>query len=116
MITLYTYKNCSTCKKATTYLESKGIEYDEIAIRETPPSVEELKHVLEKGRYEIKKLFNVSGQDYRALNMKEKLPCMTKDEALALLASNGNLIKRPFVVTDEAGFVGFKEAEWGALS
>ena len=115
MIKIYSYKNCSSCKKAISFLKEKGIAYEELAIRETPPSTAELKHVLTKGGYELKKLFNVSGQDYRALNMKEKLPTMTEDEALALLASNGNLIKRPFVVTETSGLVGFKDADWGVL-
>ena len=69
---VYTYKNCSTCKKAIQYLKANAVEFTELAIRETPPSVEELRSVLTNGGYELKKLFNVSGQDYRALNMKEK--------------------------------------------
>jgi len=108
---IYTYKKCSTCKKATQWLDNKGIEYEELAIRETPPSIEELRKMLEhKGN--LKPLFNSSGMDYRSLGMKDKLPNMTEDEALVALHETGNLVKRPFVVSEEVCLVGFKEAEW----
>lgn len=108
---IYTYTKCSTCRKATKWLNEKNIDFEEIAIRETPPSVGELWQML-KFVGEIKKLFNTSGMDYRALGMKDKLPSMTEAEAVELLASNGNLIKRPFLIHSENGMVGFKEEVW----
>lgn len=110
-IKIYEYKNCGTCKKALKFLDANKINYKKIAIRETPPSMTELKKMLQYG-VELKKLFNTSGVDYRSLNMKEKLPKMTQEEALKLLSGNGNLIKRPFVLGPDFGLVGFKEDDW----
>ena len=108
---VYTYKNCGSCKKATKWLKEKGIEFEEVAIRETPPSEEELEEMLQsKGA--LKLLFNTSGMDYRSLGMKDKLPTMSDEEAIRLLASNGNLIKRPFLLSEKGNMVGFKEADW----
>lgn len=108
---VYTYKNCSTCKKATQWLKAQSIDFDEIPIRETPPSEAEIR--LMHGQLgELKKLFNTSGMDYRNLNIKESLPGMSDGEAYQLLAGNGNLIKRPFLLSDKRGIVGFKEAAW----
>ena len=114
MIKLYTYKNCGSCKKALKWLQQEGIEYQELPIRETPPSRDELQQML-KSKGAIKLLFNTSGMDYRQLGMKDKLPTMTDAEAIALLASNGNLIKRPFVLSDKGNTVGFKEPDWQDL-
>lgn len=111
-VKIYAYRNCDTCRKAIKYLNGKGVSFQEIAIRETPPSKAELKRMLEIYDGDLRKLFNTSGQDYKALNMKDKLPTMTADEALSLLSQNGNLVKRPFVLTDKSGLVGFKEEEW----
>ena len=110
---VFTYKNCGTCKKATKWLKEQGITFEEIAIRETPPSLEELRQMLDyQSGGELRKLFNTAGGDYRELNMKDKLPSMAVDHALQLLASRGNLVKRPFVLADGFGLVGFKEADW----
>ncbi|RYD17649.1 MAG: arsenate reductase family protein, partial [Verrucomicrobiaceae bacterium] len=84
------------------------------AIRETPPSVAELKTVLAATGGDIRKLFNTSGVDYRELGMKDKLPAMSEAEALKLLATNGNLVKRPFALGDGKALVGFKESDWAA--
>ncbi|MGJ8638259.1 MAG: arsenate reductase family protein [Opitutaceae bacterium] len=111
---IYTYKNCGTCKKAIKWLTEKGIEFDEHPIRETPPSVDELKQMLAHQNGELKKLFNTAGGDYRELDMKTKLPSMSEADALELLASRGNLVKRPFVLGNDFGLVGFKEAAWAA--
>jgi len=105
----YQYKKCSTCRKAQKYLDELGVEYKEIPIRETPPSKADLKKMLGFMDGEIKKLFNTSGQDYRAMNMKEKLPKLSVSKAIDLLASNGNLVKRPFLLGKNFGVVGFKE-------
>ncbi|MDZ8118695.1 arsenate reductase family protein [Pontiella agarivorans] len=111
---IYTYKKCSTCRKATKWLAEQNIDFEEIPIRETPPSVEELRQMLEQVG-DLKKLFNTSGMDYRSLGMKDKLPTMSTEEALELLASNGNLIKRPFLLAGDQGTTGFKEDVWEAL-
>ncbi len=111
---VYAYKGCGTCRKAQKFLTETGVDYKEIPIRETPPSKAELKRML-KAVGELKKLFNTSGQDYRALGMKDKLPTLSEAEAIDLLAANGNLIKRPFAIDGDQGVVGFKEDEWKAL-
>lgn len=108
---IYEYKGCSTCRNALKFLDQKGVAYDKVAIRETPPSVPELKTML-KHVGDLKLLFNVSGGDYREMNLKDKLPTMKPDEAFALLSSNGNLVKRPFVLGNGFGLVGFKEDAW----
>jgi arsenate reductase len=109
----YAYKNCDTCRKAKKYLDGKGVGYELIPIREQPPTKAELKTMLASQDGNVRKLFNTSGGDYKALNLKEKLPNMTKTEAIDLLSENGNLIKRPFVIVGDRGLVGFKEKEWG---
>lgn len=112
---LYTYAKCGTCRKAVKWLAAEGIEAEEIPIRETPPNKGELKQMLAHLDGELKRLFNTSGQDYRALNLKEKLGEMTESEAFDLLSQNGNLVKRPFVLTETEGTTGFKEEEWQRL-
>ncbi|MAS97091.1 MAG: ArsC family transcriptional regulator [Verrucomicrobiales bacterium] len=109
---VYTYSKCSTCRKAVKWLSEKGIEFDEIPIREKPPTKAELKEMLKAYDGELRRLFNTSGQDYRALGLKDKLPGMSESEAITLLAGNGNLIKRPFLLGEGVGLVGFKEADW----
>jgi arsenate reductase len=109
---VYTYKKCSTCRKATKWLDSLGFTYEELPIRETPPSLAELQQMLTYQAGDLRKLFNTSGVDYREMQLKNKLPQMTEAEALALLTENGNLVKRPFLLTDSCGFVGFKEELW----
>ncbi len=111
---MYEYSKCSTCRKAQKYLDAKSVDYVLVPIRETPPTIAELKKMLAITGT-IKKLFNVSGQDYRALGIKDKLAGMSDAEALNLLASNGNLIKRPFVLKGEKGAVGFDPKEWDRL-
>lgn len=109
---IYEYKNCGTCKKALKWLESRGVEYKAIPIRENPPTKAELKKMLKAYNGELKKLFNTSGQDYRAMGLKDKMPTMTETQAFELLSQNGNLVKRPFVISKQANLVGFKEDEW----
>lgn len=112
MITVYAYKNCSTCRIALKWLAAHRIPHEVKAIRETPPSDAELKAALHANGGDLRKLFNTSGTDYRALGLKDRLPDMTKAEVLALLHENGNLVKRPFVTGAETALVGFKEADW----
>ena len=112
---VYTYKNCSTCRKAVRWLDAKGIAYREAPIREQPPSKAELRKMLESMDGEIRRLFNTSGGDYRDLRLKDKLSKMTDAQAIDLLAKNGNLVKRPFALAKGCGTVGFNEDVWQDL-
>lgn len=117
MLRIYTYSKCSTCRNALQWLQRHEIPFTEIAIREQPPSRVELKQMqnaLEGQGMSIRALFNTAGQDYRALNLKVQLPGMSRDEAFALLSSNGNLVKRPFAMDpeEEIFLVGFDESKW----
>jgi len=115
MLTLYTYKQCGSCQKAVKFLKAHGIAFTEVPIREQPPSLEALNSMLATYKGELKKLFNVSGGDYRALDLKNKLAHLSTDDALALLQSNGNLVKRPFVLSPSFNCVGFNEEQWSSL-
>jgi arsenate reductase len=113
---IYEYKKCSTCQNALKFLDKKGVKYETVQIVDQPPSVSELKKMLsflkEKGGT-LKNLFNTSGIQYRELGIAQKfLDGMTETEALKLLSTNGKLVKRPFVLGDTDGVVGFKEPEW----
>lgn len=105
---LYGYMKCSTCRKATKWLDAKGIAYDFVDITQTPPKQTELKKALAAG-YGIKDLFNKSGGHYREMNMKHKLPLMSNDESVKLLAGNGYLVKRPICLDGDRVTVGFNE-------
>lgn len=113
MVKVYEYGACSTCKKALKFLDSKKVKYSKIPIVDTPPSIKELKKMLsylENEGESFKKLFNTSGVQYRELGISQKIKDgMDKEEALNLLAKNGKLIKRPFILTSKGGTVGFKE-------
>ena len=110
---LYQYPNCSTCRKAIKFLDQQGCDFTAINIVEQPPTKIELKAMLASYDGNIRKLFNTSGMQYRELNMKEKLPQMTSAELINLLADNGKLIKRPFLLNAaKNGIVGFNEADW----
>ena len=110
---VYSYKNCSTCKNALKFLEKKGVNAEVIDIVSTPPSKAELKSMLERYEGNVKKLFNTSGQVYREMGLTERLAEMTSSQAIDLLAKNGKLVKRPFLIQGkEACLVGFKEDEW----
>jgi arsenate reductase len=115
MTKIYVYAGCDTCRKALKFLDGRGISYQSIPVRETPPSQTELRRMLDFQKGEIKKLFNISGLDYRTLNLKEKMSSMSEDEAIKLLSQNGNLIKRPFFLSEKIGLVGFKEEQWKKL-
>ena len=109
---VYAYKNCSTCRKAIQYLDSTKRDYDEIAIRDTPPTKAELRKMLKVYDGDIRKLFNTSGGDYKEMKLKDKLPKMSNEKAIDLLSKNGNLVKRPFVIVGNTGVVGFKLEDW----
>ncbi len=107
---VYEYGGCSTCKKALKFLDARKVPYEKLDITTTAPSLAELKIML--GHVgELRKLFNTSGLVYKEMKLSEKLPAMSEKEALSLLAGNGRLVKRPFVLGDGFGMVGFKEEE-----
>lgn len=107
------YPPCSTCKKAKKWLEEHGVAYTDRHIKEQNPSYEELKTWLENSGLPVKKFFNTSGLQYRALELKDKLPTMSVEEQLQLLSTDGMLVKRPLAVTDDGKVLtGFKEADW----
>lgn len=114
MTRIYTYQKCGTCRKATRWLEARGISFEELPIREKPPGKRELETMLKAYDGDLKRLFNTSGSDYRALGLKDKLRSITKTEAFQLLSHNGNLVKRPFLLSDDFKAAGFKEADWEA--
>jgi arsenate reductase len=118
-IKIYEYKNCSTCKNALKYLETKKLKYQKVPIVDEPPSVGELKQMLaylEAQGKSFKNLFNTSGEQYRELKIADKIKAgMTASEAIQLLSKNGKLIKRPFVLADKNGTVGFKLEEWNQI-
>jgi len=112
MITVYTLAQCSTCRDATRWLRAHRIQFVEKPIRETPPALAELRAMLAHQRGELRRLFNSSGLEYRALGLKDKLPAMSEAGALALLAGNGSLVKRPFLIGPKIGLLGFDETAW----
>ena len=115
MLTIYTYSSCATCRRALKWLRAQELPFVERPIRETPPSLPELRRMLAAYAGDRRCLFNVSGRDYRELGLAGRLPALGEGEALALLAGNGNLIKRPFLLGPKAALVGFDESTWGAV-
>jgi arsenate reductase (glutaredoxin) len=112
---IYTLKSCDSCRKAVRWLKDHRIPHTEKPIREHPPTVAELKLALESAGGQLGKLFNTSGQDYRSMNLKEILPTLSEEETLALLASNGNLVKRPLLVSGSRAITGFSPVDWEKL-
>ena len=115
MMLFIQYPKCTTCQKAKKWLDAHGISYEDRHIKEQNPTYEELKAWQEKSGLPLKKFFNTSGLLYKSLNLKEKLPVMTEEEQLRLLASDGMLVKRPIVVKDGLVLTGFREAQWEQL-
>ncbi|MCG3088556.1 arsenate reductase family protein [Sporosarcina cyprini] len=111
-ITVYGYPKCGTCKKAEKWMDSKGLQVDYVNIAEQPPTEDTLRTFIEQSGLEIKKFFNVSGLKYRELQLKDKLPEMSDDEKVALLASDGMLIKRPIATDGKRVTVGFDEKQY----
>ena len=114
MLKIYAYKSCDSCRKAIKWLKERELAYEEVAIRETPPTVAELKKVLATCG-DLRRLFNTAGGDYREMGMKDKLPGMSEKEALELLSKHGNLVKRPILIGKDVALVGFKVGEWQEL-
>ena len=106
------YAKCSTCVKAKKWLEANSIAYEDRPIVEHPPTVEELKQWVAKSGLPLKKFFNTSGLLYKEMKLKDKLPAMSEEEQLQLLATNGMLVKRPLLIDGDTVLIGFKEAEW----
>ena len=106
------YPKCSTCKKAKKWLDEHEIVYTDRHIIEENPFYEELKDWYQRSGLPLKKFFNTSGMLYKEMKLKDRLPAMSEEEQLKLLATNGMLIKRPLVVKEDTVLIGFKEAEW----
>ena len=109
------YSPCSTCQKARKWLDEAGIAYESRHIKENKPTYEELKDWYRRSGLPLKKFFNTSGLLYKSMNLKEKLPAMTEEEQLQLLATDGMLVKRPIVVKGDIVLTGFKAADWEKL-
>lgn len=106
------YPKCSTCQKAKKWLDENSVEYTDRHIIEDNPTYEELKMWYNQSGLELKRFFNTSGMLYRSMGLKDKLPSMSEDEQLKLLASDGMLVKRPLIISDKVILTGFREKEW----
>lgn len=112
MYIVYHYPSCSTCKKAIKWLKETGVDFELKHMVEETPSADTLKTYIKTSGLELKKFFNTSGKVYRENNIKEKLPAMSIDQGVELLADNGMLIKRPIIANEATVLVGFKEEVW----
>jgi arsenate reductase len=110
---IFQYPKCSTCRKALKWLDAKGVRYEKTDLVATPPSLASLRDLHKRSGLPIAKFFNTSGESYRSGNFKERLATMSEAEALAALAKDGKLIKRPIVDTGQAVLVGFDEKAYG---
>ncbi|MBA3683807.1 MAG: Spx/MgsR family RNA polymerase-binding regulatory protein [Planctomycetes bacterium] len=115
MLRIYVYDGCSTCRSALKWLDGRGIRYTAVPIRERPPTPSELRRMLAHAGGQVKSLFNRSGKDYREQGLATRLPEMSDAQALALLAANGDLVKRPFALDEDEGAVGFDAERWTTL-
>lgn len=106
------YPKCSTCQKAKAWLQERGVAFDERDIKQDNPTEQELRAWHEKSGLPLKRFFNTSGLQYKALGLKDKLPAMTEDEQYALLATDGMLVKRPLLIGEDFALPGFKVQEW----
>ena len=111
---VYTYANCATCRRAVKWLRAHQLAFEERPIREQPPTPAELCTMLAAHSGELRRLFNTSGRDYREQKLGAKLPGMDPTRALALLATKGNLVKRPFLLGQRVALTGFDEKAWAA--
>jgi arsenate reductase len=109
------YPLCSTCSKARKWLAENGIDFTERNIRDEKPTAAELREWIEKSGLPLKKFFNTSGLIYKSMQLREKLPTMSDEEQISLLAANGMLVKRPLLIGEEIVLVGFQPEEWAKL-
>lgn len=109
------YPKCTTCKKAKAFLDNIGVPYEDRNIKEQNPTEQELAKWIRSSGLDIKRFFNTSGLIYRSLGLKDKLDCMSEEEKIKLLASDGMLVKRPILIDGDMVLVGFKEKEWETL-
>ncbi|MDE6107619.1 MAG: arsenate reductase family protein [Oscillospiraceae bacterium] len=109
------YPKCSTCKKAQTWLDAQGVQYELRDIKLRNPTEDELRQWHQQSGLPLRRFFNTSGLQYKALNLKEKLPTMSEEEQFSLLATDGMLVKRPILIGKDFVSVGFKESEWKEL-
>lgn len=114
MLTFVCYPKCTTCQKAKKWLESQNVPFTQRHIKEENPTAQELRAWWETSGLPLKKFFNTSGLQYKALGLKDKLPGMSQEEQLELLSSDGMLVKRPILVGEDFVLVGFREGEWAA--
>lgn len=112
MVSVLCYPKCSTCQKALKWLDEKGVQYTVRNIKEENPSEEELSYWYKNSGLPLKRFFNTSGLLYKSMELKDKLPTMSEDEQLKLLSSDGMLVKRPLLVSENFVLTGFKEKEW----
>lgn len=112
---LIEYPPCSTCRRAKKWLDENDIVYETRHIREQPPTAQELREWQARSGLPLKRFFNTSGQLYKSMQLKDRLPRMNEEEQLALLASDGMLVRRPILVDGDRVLVGFREAEWEPL-
>ena len=115
MVKFICYPKCTTCRRAKAWLDENGIGYELRDIKLDNPSHEELSAWYEKSGLPLRRFFSTSGLLYKSLDLKNRLPEMSEDEMLALLSTDGMLVKRPLVISDDLVLVGFKESEWQAL-
>lgn len=106
------YPKCSTCQKAKKWLDDNGVKYDDRHIKDNNPTFDELKEWYEKSGLPLKRFFNTSGMLYKSMQLKDKLPEMSEDEQLQLLATDGMLVKRPLLIGEDFVLCGFREKEW----
>jgi arsenate reductase len=114
-VRVYSYDKCSTCRNALRWLRDRGVSHEVLPIRDQPPTPDELQAMLRYLGGDVRRLFNSSGQEYRALGLADRLPDMKESEAIQLLTTNGKLVKRPFAIGKTSGVVGFKPDQWEKL-
>ena len=112
MLKVYCYSRCGTCRKALKWLDEKGIEYESVDIKTDHPDEKTLREYYAASGLSLKRFFNTSGIPYRELGLSKKLPGMSEEEQIALLATDGMLVKRPLLVGEDFVLTGFKEGEW----
>ncbi|MDT3843112.1 MAG: arsenate reductase family protein [Bacillota bacterium] len=115
MVQVYCYDRCTTCKKALKWLDEKKIPHEVIDIKEHHPDEAKLREYYQKSGLPLKRFFNTSGQIYRQMELSKKIPAMTEEEQIRLLATDGMLVKRPLLIKDDHVLTGFKQEEWESV-